>query len=126
MAKNYLTLSLCLLLCFTLPLKSLSQVCSTCSGTGDQTYWCVTTAQQLYDALFGGFGITPIASGGTVEICGTINLGELSADLFPLELPATNITLRGNYDFVTGTRILFPYRYRGGITCDTQQRIEPG
>ncbi|HNR21355.1 MAG TPA: hypothetical protein PKL45_15335, partial [Bacteroidia bacterium] len=91
-----------------------------CSGSANI---CVTTAQELYDALY-----QPVPqSGQIIEICGTINLGDpgIDAASFPWVVPA-EVTLRGNYNFVEGTRILFPYRYRGGITCSTQQRVVNG
>ncbi|MBK7854743.1 MAG: hypothetical protein IPJ79_07370 [Bacteroidetes bacterium] len=112
-------------------MKSFSQAtCTSCLGTGTPNglYWCVTTATQLYEALVTGNGTAPpIQPGGTVDICGTINLGEINPVLqpFPWDIPA-GVTLQGNYDYVTGTRILFPYLYKGGVVCAYQLRITPG
>jgi hypothetical protein len=125
MSKNYLISLHCLLLCLAIPLKSLSQInCSTCSGTGSPggMYWCVTTAAQLYDALTGFPSNNPIQPFGTIEICGTIYLGDLGPSDFPLEVPAF-VTLQGDYDFVEGTRIVFPFRYKSGLKCDKQLRV---
>lgn len=86
-----------------------AQNCSACTNSGNAQYWCVSTATDLMHALDPGY--TGHIEGdpfqqGIVDICGTINLGDLDPDKFPLVVP-DHVTLQGNFNF---------YNYNSGGT----------
>jgi len=88
---------------------------------------CAYTADQLWDYLdpqnLNNNYIGPGQAGSpkVIGICGTINLGELDAyiDKFPLEIPEY-VHLVGNYNFIEGSRIVFPWRFKNSRRCGSQ------
>ena len=104
--KNYFKVLLIVLI------MSTTKIYSQCPCSGA---WCVTDAAGLLTKLT----VSNPPPGTVINICGTINLGELTPDVFPLEIPQY-VTLQGNYNLLGGTRIVFPYRYKYGKRCGMQ------
>jgi hypothetical protein len=92
-----------------------AQTPATCPCSSGGPNLCATTAQELYNALYSP---TPTA-GQIIEICGTINLGEIDPSKFPFRIP-DYVTLRGNYNLIDGTVIKFPYLYKKSYQCGIQ------
>lgn len=84
--------------------------------------YCADDAASLQSilsdpALLSATQASPI----TVYVCGTINLGEIDPTVhpFPWEIPQY-VHLVGNNDFISGSRIVFPWRYRNTRRCGSQ------
>lgn len=122
MTHKLTLISFCLILGLSCSIKILAQPCS-CTGVA--SVYCATDAATLFDLLdpsnLNGNYIGAGTQGNPkiLSICGTINLGELTPGVFPLEIPQY-VTLQGNNNLLGGSRIVFPYRYKYGKRCGMQ------